>query len=1073
MATRYISVTAGNDTTGTGTLALPWKTLSKAMTSASVGDTVQMRGGTYPNTFTAGRDTVIIENYPGELVIISRAATGSVLAFENSRNITIRKNASGGSLTVRSSLAASSGSSSGIFVYMVTAGSPGFVPTNITIDGVIVRDINGWGIQIKDATNVVVQNCDVSLCGTGLRYQRVTGSSFVQDSVFHDMNRLIANTATPTNDDNGATGVAIDDGCQYVVVRRNLIYECHATSFDYGVDGGAVELYACGGTGAVGTTTGGCVIEDNICYNNEGFLETGTGNSTTYPMRGNIVRRNLVYGKCSYDTVNNDTPAMYLRAGTDLYVYNNTFDIDDGGGIINLQGSGGSYGAPMTNTKVKNNIIVSRKSTVRSYELHNVGSISGLEVDYNLVHNTTGGSAILADDGTTNYAGTGLTAWRSAKTFGDNDIWNTDPLWTDRTTRDYSLTASSPARNAGAVLGGTTTGYAESSPDIGAYEYSIATLAYVQDTFTRTVASGFGTATIGGAWTTDGTAANAAVNGTEATMTHSAAAVNLGGFSTATKRDVSVNIRWKVDVVPVGGAAVFQTYLRKIDVNNFLRFVVKLNTGSPGTVTGAFEKSVAGVVTTISAASTVTGLTAQAGVWYYVRAESTGSTTATAKGRVWYDGTAEPVAWLKDETYTDAALMADGAFEFRSQMATGATSLPSIISADSIMAIDLTPLDVTAPAAPIWTNPTGSVYNTSGNVVLAGTAEADSSVEIFDGATSKGSVTAVGGNWTMTIANVTNGAHVYTAKAKDDAGNVSVASASRTVTVDTVAPTVTVTSPLGGATSVAVADNITATFSEAMDPLSVNDAAFQVSAAGVPVAGVVTYGSLVATFNPTTDLAANTLYTAALDATVNDVAGVALVPKSWTFTTGTSGAPAAPVITTPAADSYDTDTSVTVAGTSAASATITLYDGATNIGSTTASGAGAWTFSLTSQPEGVHTYSATATVSGAVSAASAIRTVTVDLTSPVLASTYPQASAISVAITTDITVAFSEAMNPATISGSTFTVSGPSGAVAGTVTYDAVAYVARFHPTAPLVAGATYTVTLTTAIADLAGRAIP
>ena len=58
------------------------------------------------------------------------------------------------------------------------------------------------------------------------------------------------------------------------------------------------------------------------------------------------------------------------------------------------------------------------------------------------------------------------------------------------------------------------------------------------------------------------------------------------------------------------------------------------------------------------------------------------------------------------------------------------------------------PPDTTPPDAPVITTPAGDGYDLDGDLTLAGSAEAGSTVELFDGATSKGTTTATGGTWT-------------------------------------------------------------------------------------------------------------------------------------------------------------------------------------------------------------------------------------------------------------------------------------------------------------------------------------
>jgi Ca2+-binding RTX toxin-like protein len=112
--------------------------------------------------------------------------------------------------------------------------------------------------------------------------------------------------------------------------------------------------------------------------------------------------------------------------------------------------------------------------------------------------------------------------------------------------------------------------------------------------------------------------------------------------------------------------------------------------------------------------------------------------------------------------------------------------------------------DTTPPAAPSISTVTDDVSPVTGTVasggttndtdlVLAGTAEANSSVTVRNGGTSLGTVTADGsGAWTFTTATLADGSYTFNATASDAAGNVSAASADYAVTVDTAAPTATV-----------------------------------------------------------------------------------------------------------------------------------------------------------------------------------------------------------------------------------------------------------------------------------------
>lgn len=71
---------------------------------------------------------------------------------------------------------------------------------------------------------------------------------------------------------------------------------------------------------------------------------------------------------------------------------------------------------------------------------------------------------------------------------------------------------------------------------------------------------------------------------------------------------------------------------------------------------------------------------------------------------------------------------------------------------------------------------------------------------------------------------------------------------------------------------------------------------------------------------------------------------------------------------------------------------------------------------------------------------------------------------------TTVTATFSEAMNPATINSTTFTLGGPGSS--GTVTYDVANRIATFTPTAPLSLTTSYTATVTTGAQDLFGKGL-
>ncbi len=106
---------------------------------------------------------------------------------------------------------------------------------------------------------------------------------------------------------------------------------------------------------------------------------------------------------------------------------------------------------------------------------------------------------------------------------------------------------------------------------------------------------------------------------------------------------------------------------------------------------------------------------------------------------------------------------------------------------------------------------------------------------------------------------------------------------------DTIKPTVTAFDPADLATGVHVNKAIAATFSEAMNPLTITTATFTLQQGAIAVSGTVNYAGGIAVFTPTTSLAANTTYIATVTTGAKDLAGNLLARSSVvSFTTATA-----------------------------------------------------------------------------------------------------------------------------------------------------------------------------------------
>ncbi len=127
-----------------------------------------------------------------------------------------------------------------------------------------------------------------------------------------------------------------------------------------------------------------------------------------------------------------------------------------------------------------------------------------------------------------------------------------------------------------------------------------------------------------------------------------------------------------------------------------------------------------------------------------------------------------------------------------------------------------------------------------------------------------------------------------TKKVKDPDGNFPIKNYVWNFTTGNV-PRVIATDPIIAASSVPLNKIITATFSTAMNPLTINTATFLVNQGTTPITGTVSYTGTTATFTPTSPLADNTVYTGTITIEAKDVAGNAMASHyKWSFSTSQS-----------------------------------------------------------------------------------------------------------------------------------------------------------------------------------------
>jgi hypothetical protein len=280
-------------------------------------------------------------------------------------------------------------------------------------------------------------------------------------------------------------------------------------------------------------------------------------------------------------------------------------------------------------------------------------------------------------------------------------------------------------------------------------------------------------------------------------------------------------------------------------------------------------------------------------------------------------------------------------------------------------------VDTQAPAAPVINAIAGdSVISLaeSGATVISGVAEAGSKITLSIGGNGREVTTGGNGVWTYSVvaADITGmgqGDESITATATDAAGNVSTA-AVRSLTVDTIAPTLT-------ASITGAGDNVDPNVGNIANGGASNDNTLALSGS---VSGALANGDVVVVFDGATRLGTaavnNTAWTFttsrltnavhSFTARIEDAAGNQGAASSAYGVLVNAAVPAATL--TISGDSLTNDTTPTltggIAGALADGDVIVVYDGTARLAGTAAVSGSTWTYTSAALTEGVHSLKA-------------------------------------------------------------------------------------------------------------------
>jgi hypothetical protein len=166
-------------------------------------------------------------------------------------------------------------------------------------------------ILLYNSPHCTISNCDFSLMGIGIATFIGSNYTTINGNYIHNL-RMVRNTPTlqNKNDDYGAVPIVI--ASSFNTITNNRLEDCWALSYDYGYDGGAIELF--------GSDMNNNFIAYNTAVNCNGFIEIGSNSKGT--ANNNIVAYNKIINCGTLGIFQNG--GDYAASISNLQYYNNT-----------------------------------------------------------------------------------------------------------------------------------------------------------------------------------------------------------------------------------------------------------------------------------------------------------------------------------------------------------------------------------------------------------------------------------------------------------------------------------------------------------------------------------------------------------------------------------------------------------------------------------------------------------------------------------------------------------------------------------------------------------------------------
>ncbi|MBX9244231.1 PKD domain-containing protein [Actinotalea ferrariae] len=208
---------------------------------------------------------------------------------------------------------------------------------------------------------------------------------------------------------------------------------------------------------------------------------------------------------------------------------------------------------------------------------------------------------------------------------------------------------------------------------------------FAADAFGRTLATGLGTADVGGAWRVTSAASSYAVQGGVGLVRIATAGRSLDvSLPEASSPSTDLTFRTGLDKAATGGGVYVTAGVRRVAGAGEYNASVRLRPN--GVVALGLGRTVGGAETALRSPVVIAGLTLPTGEDLMVRTRAVGANPTTLQARVWRAGTPEPTTWQVSTTDSTAALQAPGHVGFITYLSSSATNAPVTVRLDDVVA---------------------------------------------------------------------------------------------------------------------------------------------------------------------------------------------------------------------------------------------------------------------------------------------------------------------------------------------------------------------------------------------------